>query len=191
MGIFKNFRKDNKGVTILALAVTVGVMFILAVMVSSTLKEDNGALKQVNVAKIEVLESTAREQVNNGVSALRFEIASLIASNRNYKANEHAGEIQDKLIQVLNNEIASLNGAFDYGDGKITGAANEFTVGYTGQDYQGACKNDSAKIVYTISLTDRGISVSGEVNATLKDQNGDDFEIDVGGTTPRFRNKIS
>ena len=107
--------KSSGGITLIALIVTIIVLIIIAGISIATLTSDNGILRQTNVAKVEQIEGTAREQVKLGISAMRLAIAEASAQDNSYRAIQNAGLIQAKLVEILNGDKEGLNGAFGFG----------------------------------------------------------------------------
>lgn len=173
-------RKNDKGITIVALMVTIIVLIILSGIVIATLKKDNGVLTQTSSAKVIRIEATSREQVELAVSAIRMAIGDASSKNNSYSAVKNANLIQQRLVEILNKDKESLDGTFDYGGNQITGEAEEITIGYTGNDYKNACNNSNAKIIYTIKLGQKSIEIIKETNSGLRDSDGSDPTINLG-----------
>ena len=94
--------RNQKGITLIALIVTIIVLIIIAGISIATLTADNGILRQVDSAKVETIEGTAREEVTLAMGALRIAIAQAQAEDNSYKANTKAGSIQLAMLQILN-----------------------------------------------------------------------------------------
>ena len=172
--------KSQKGITLISLIVTIIVLIIIAGIGVATLTADNGVLRQVNSAKVEQLEANAREQVKLAVSAVRIAIAEASAGDNSYRADNNTGKIQAKLVEVLNYDKSGLNGTFGFGGNDLAdnAAGSELKLSYTGDDYQNACNNANANIVYTITVGQKVIELTDEVNETLKSSTN----INVGNT---------
>ena len=107
-------------------------------------------------------------------------IEEAIANNGNYSAVANADKIQEVLVDVLEKDKAGLDGKFTIAD---TEEANKIAIKYVGNDYKNATNNTDAEIIYTIELGKGSIELVDEENSTLKDENGNDLEIDIGGNT--------
>ena len=59
--------KEEKGITLIALVITIIVLLILAGVTIATLTGDNGILTQADNAKTRNDEATAKEQINLAV----------------------------------------------------------------------------------------------------------------------------
>ena len=185
--------KNNKGVTLIALVVTTVVLVMIAGISMSSLTGNNGILNQVNVAKVEQIEATAREQVGLGVSAMKLAISEAAARDNSYDASKNAGLIQKKLVEMLNNDKSGLNGTFEYEEDNIeyTAEGTKITIIYKGDDYKNACNDTGAEIYYTITLGKKLIKITDEISATLKDENQNNVEIDVGVNTEKEQRYLS
>ena len=173
--------RNKSGITLIALIVTIIVLIIIAGISIATLTADNGVLKQVNSAKVQQLEATAREQVKLACAAMRLAIAEAAAKDNSYSAVEHANAIQVELLATIQADSTNLDGNKDsWTSSTANNGDTEFTITYAGQDYKSACNDNEAKIVYTIGLSQRAIEITNEVNSTLKDQNGNNVVFDIG-----------
>ena len=63
----KEQRKANKGITLIALVITIIVLLILAAVSIATLTGENGILSKANTAKIETVKAGAKEKVQMAV----------------------------------------------------------------------------------------------------------------------------
>ena len=72
--------KTNKGITLIALVITIIILLILAAISIATLTGENGILKKVNTSKQKTEEATARE---------KLELSLLSASTLKYTTNEY------------------------------------------------------------------------------------------------------
>ena len=103
---------------------------------------------------------------------MRLAIAEASAQDNSYKADQNAGLIQAKLVEILNGDKEGLNGAFDFGVKDLADNASGavITTGYTGDDYQNACNDENAKINYIIKLGQKTIELKSEKNTLLKNE---------------------
>ena len=154
--------RNQKGITLIALIVTIIVLIIIAGISIATLTADNGILRQVDSAKVAQIEGTAKEEVDLAMSALRIAIAQAQAEDNSYRANRHAKTIQAAMLSILNadTQLANKSGWTATpvaSDNATSTETEEFKIQYTGDDYQNACNNDNAIITYTIALTQSSI----------------------------------
>ena len=168
--------KSQKGITLIALIVTIIVLIIIAGISIATLTADNGVLRQVNSAKVSNIEGTAREQMDLAASAMRIAIAEAAAQDNSYRANKNVTAIQNELHEMLVNDTTALEAE---GWKKGTTGEGTFTITYEGDDYKNACNDDAAVITYTITLAQRSIEVT-DVATGIKGADGSDISIDIG-----------
>ena len=64
MNYEKNFKKQNNGITLIALVITIIVLLILAGVSIAMLTGDNGILTQSKQAKIETAKGSLKEEIN-------------------------------------------------------------------------------------------------------------------------------
>ena len=65
----KSESKNNRGITLIALVITIIVLLILAEVTIATLTGDNGILTKATEAKQKTMEATAKEKVQTEVMA--------------------------------------------------------------------------------------------------------------------------
>ena len=170
--------KNQKGITLIALIVTIIVLIIIAGISIATLTSNNGVLNQVNTAKVKQIESNAREQMDLACSALRLAIAEASAKDNSYKAYNNVDKIQDVLLDTVSKDSTGLE-ATGWKKGTLNNSEATFTITYEGDDYKNACNDDEAKITYTVSLTQKSIEVT-DVTTGIKGTDGSDINIDIG-----------
>ena len=66
--------RNNKGITLIALVVTIIVLLILAGVTIMALSGDNGILKQIRKAKTDTANAEAVERINMELNAMRAKI---------------------------------------------------------------------------------------------------------------------
>ena len=150
--------RNQKGITLIALIVTIIVLIIIAGISIATLTADNGILRQTDSAKIASIEGTAREEVDLACAAMRLAIAEAQAKNNNYNAKLNANKIQTALLAELNAD-KSLKGTWAADGSTVTDGSEvtSFDIKYTGEDYSNACNNPKADINVTINLAQGAI----------------------------------
>ena len=171
--------RNKRGITLIALIVTIIVLMIIAGISIATLTADNGVLRQTNLAKVMQIENTAREQVKLSCAAMRMAIAEAHAKNNNYSAKDNLAAIQSKLLEIIKADNVSLEqNGWDTNNRKD--GDGTFDITYTGGDYKQVCNNNKAEIIFTIKVGQKSIEIIKEDNSTLKDQDGNDVIIDIG-----------
>ena len=180
LNVKNNFTKSNQnGITLIALIVTIIVLIIIAGISIATLTADNGVLRQTNLTKVTQIESTAREQVGLACAAMRVAIAEAHAKDNSYSAVDNASLIQTKLKELIVADTVGLDkDSWDTSD--LNTDAGTFNITYDGDDYKQVCNDTNASITFEITLGQKSIEITDETNSTLKDQNGNSVEIDIG-----------
>ena len=152
--------KNNKGITLIALVITIIVLLILAGITIAMLTGDNGLLTKANDAKAKDIEASVDEKVRLAAAALRLEIAKETATDPHYDARKHTGTLKT----TLTNDLPLTTGSG--WNVEATPAANDdeatsgsFLIEYTGSDYTNARNKTNAKISYTITLGQQTVSV--------------------------------
>ena len=180
LNVKSNFTKSNQnGITLIALIVTIIVLIIIAGISIATLTADNGVLRQTNLAKVQQMEANAREQVSLACAAMRVAIAEAHAKDNSYTAKGNASLIQTKLKELIVADTVGLDkDSWDTSDLNVD--AGTFNITYDGDDYKQVCNDTNASITFEITLGQKSIEITDESNSTLKDQNGNDVELDIG-----------
>ena len=78
--------KNQKGITLIALVITIIVLLILAGVSIAMLTGNNGILTQANTSKSETAKAEAIEKINLALNAMKSEIYSQQVSNSTYNA---------------------------------------------------------------------------------------------------------
>jgi len=89
--------REQKGITLIALVITIIVLLILAGVTIAMLSGENGILTRATTTKEANAESTAREQSNLAYMAVRTEIAAQKVKDGTYKPSEHGSELLTKV----------------------------------------------------------------------------------------------
>ncbi len=134
--------KNQKGVTLIALVITIIVLLILAGVSIAMLTGDNGILTQANKSQVSTIEGNVKEAVRLAVQAAKMDAEQkAIASETTWRAEEHTADV----ITVLKKDLKEP----DY---NVTGTGATITIEYTGKDYVKATNETAAKITYTVTL---------------------------------------
>ena len=97
--------KNNKGITLIALVVTIIVLLILAGISIAMLTGENGILKNANDAKTQNAYYGADEQMKLAYMAVRTEIAAKTVANSSYDATSNSAA----LLEVVKNDLKDDN----------------------------------------------------------------------------------
>ncbi len=105
---------DNKGITLIALIVTIIVLLILAGVTIATLTGDNGILSQSQKAKSVNVYKSAEEQVKLATMAVKAEIVEKKAQSGTYNATDT--ESVNALKQIVVADLVSTGSGFEVAD---------------------------------------------------------------------------
>ena len=155
--------KNNKGITLIALVITIIVLLILAGITIAMLTGDNGLLTKSNEAKVTDMRATADEKVNLAVAAMNLELRKVKVTKSNYDPAVDTTDGSATIIDILSDDLkpnstdptaetdwivpANLPGTTD----------GSVTVTYKNAQFVKANGNKSR--TYTIQLTKAGIKL--------------------------------
>lgn len=128
----KNLRNE-KGITLVALVVTIIVLLILAGVSLSLVAGGNGIINKAATAQDKTLDSSAKEQVE-----LKL-------------AEAAADYYEDKYV----NGNSSIGDKKTYVEGKVVGSVGDYTVAGTSGSFT-VTKTSNSKQVATFSIDDEG-----------------------------------
>lgn len=168
--------KNNKGITLIALVITIIILLILAGITIAMLTGDNGLLTKSNDAKITDLEASATEKINLAVAAANLEMQTQLVSNSNYdpqSANVSTGtNTYRNAIEKLIDEDLKPDEDFTVAPktGCTSGSGNEtettaLTVTFQNTDYvsaKGASKTYTVTLNAPSSSNHNGITVAAD-----------------------------
>lgn len=148
---------NNKGITLIALVITIIVLLILAGVSIAMLTGENGILKQANTTKVAQIEGEVKEKVNLAIqSAKMYAEEKSVETSTGYSAAANLNsDIKTEMVKDLTTAdgyTVSATDATGSGDGKIT-------VTYTTDSYTSARNDSTAKITFTITVTENSFSV--------------------------------
>lgn len=159
--------KNQKGITLVSLVITIIVLVMLAGVAIVALMGDNSVLRQANSARVTNLESTVNEEVKLACAALRIAVAEAQAKNNSYSVIDNEAEISATLKRVLNDDT-NLSGAYEV---SAADANHKIVITYKGNDYSQATNDNEAAITFevqlaqsTIELVKDSMDASGLVN---------------------------
>lgn len=148
---------NNKGITLIALVITIIVLLILAGVSIAMLTGENGIIKQANTAKVAQIEGEVKEKVNLAIQTAKMyaEVKS-VETSTGYSAAENLTtdiktEMENDLTTTDGYKVSPTNGTAST-DGKII-------VEYTTPSYTSARNDSTAKITFTITVTENSFSV--------------------------------
>ena len=167
--------KNNKGITLIALVVTIIVLLILAGISIAMLTGENGILKNANDAKTQNAYYGADEQMKLAYMAVRTEIAAKTVANSSYDATANGNPAA--LLEVVKKDLNDDNW---YAEVK-TVTSGEDTITKIIMTYKDSAINTALSDGTALSLQ-KG-SVNGEITLT-KQSASYEFNTATASATP-------
>ena len=148
--------RNQKGVTLIALVITIIVLLILAGVSIAMLTGDNGILTQANKSQVSTIEGNVKEAVRLAVQAAKmYAQQEAIASNTTWTAEGNNEAIRNVLAEDLPNDTQKGGYTITQGD-----TASKIKIVYDGADYKKATNETNASITYTITLSGTTFTLS-------------------------------
>ena len=156
--------RNQKGITLIALVITIIVLLILAGVSIAMLTGDNGILTQANNAKVSQIEGQVKEEVNLAVQAAKmFAEQKAVETSTGWLASDadKLGTASDTagketVIGQLRNDLTTTKGyktiepttqvAATGTDGIPAGYTTSVKITYETDDYKSATNKTNAKI---------------------------------------------
>lgn len=170
--------RNQKGITLIALVITIIVLLILAGVSIAMLTGENGILTQANKSTVTNIEGKIDEEVKLAVQACKLAIENETATDNSWSAAINGIKDQSAIALADANTLTSetTNGviistlATDLSasgykisatatSGSTTAATRTITIEYTGSDYTKATNNSAAKITYVLDVTQHSVTI--------------------------------
>ncbi len=160
--------KNQKGITLIALVITIIVLLILAGVSIAMLTGDNGILTQTNKAKYTQIEGQVKEEINLAVQAAKmFAEEKAVSTSTGWLASNstNIGTADDtKDTQTIIGQLrADLT--TEKGYTSITPGTGKVTITYKTPSYSSATNYGSAQIVAEIGISNNKFTINS-VKAT-------------------------
>lgn len=141
--------KSEKGITLVALVITIIVLLILAGVTLMLAIGDNGILGRANDARVAQIDAEVKEQIELAFLSARMKVSSYLAANANDTTNVTAAKVALYIDEALDGPTdENTHTGADYVVTEPT-ASTEGKVTYTGNAYKTATGESAAKIEYT------------------------------------------
>ena len=177
-------KKNQNGVTLIALAVTIIVMLILAGATMATLTGENGIITQSRRSAASNTEGTVKENMTTAFNSVMLEVSMDRAGNEAYDAQ--ADENIQKYLDVIVDQI----GKNDAVANKITATGNTYsypTTGKTLAQVESATKGASKKYVtYVVKPTTNNTEKATYIYIDYYDTT---FKLDLTNEATKANNK--
>ena len=150
--------KNQKGVTLIALVITIIVLLILAGVSIAMLTGDNGILTQANKSQVSTIEGNVKEAVRLAVQAAKMDAEQkAIESTTTWRAEKNTATVKAVLAEDLPSSDYEITGENASGD---VATSTELTIVYKGADYAKATNTTNATITYTVTLSGTTFTIS-------------------------------
>ena len=154
--------KNQKGITLIALVITIIVLLILAGVSIAMLTGDNGILTQTNKAKYTQIEGQVKEEINLAVqSAKMFAEQKAVSTSTGWLAENNIGTASD--TATTETIIGQLRADLTTGKGYTTitpGTGTTITVTYDTDNYSSATNYNGAKIEAVIGISGNTFTIN-------------------------------
>ena len=136
-------KTNQKGITLIALVITIIVLLILAGVSIAMLTGENGILTRTKEAKISQIEGQVREEINLAVQAAKmFAEQKAVETDTGFLAEEQEAAIVDEMEKDLTTPKGYT----------VTAGEGAVNITYTTSDYESATNKDGANIKVEIGL---------------------------------------
>ena len=156
--------KNQKGITLIALVITIIVLLILAGVSIAMLTGDNGILTQTNKAKYTQIEGQVKEEINLAVqSAKMFAEQKAVSTSTGWLASGNIGETStddnsgtapETIIGQMREDLTK-----DKGYTEIKKGTGTVTITYKTSNYSSATNYADAKIVAVIKIENNKFTI--------------------------------
>ena len=154
--------REQKGITLVALVITIIVLLILAGVSIATLGGQNGILTNADKAKLASLEADAKEKIDIATTSIKTEIEAQIASNPTYKATDESNTTALQAKAITGVDAGLTSDASSTKDYKWTLNGTVLTLTYTTKAYVDLSKKVNG-------ATDANTKVVGSIDLSSKD----------------------
>ena len=149
--------KNQKGVTLIALVITIIVLLILAGVSIAMLTGDNGILTQANKSQVSTIEGNVKEAVRLAVQAAKLDAEQkAIANESGWRAEKKTNEVKAVLAKDLPSPDYEITGE----NATDLATKTTLTIKYKGADYAKATNTSGASITYTVELEGTKFTIS-------------------------------
>lgn len=157
--------KNQKGITLIALVITIIVLLILAGVSIAMLTGDNGILTQTNKAKYTQIEGQVKEEINLAIQAAKmFAEEKAVSTSTGWLASgnigtsstaNNSGTAPETIIGQMREDLTTEKGYtnIEAGTGKVT-------ITYDTDSYSSATNYADAKIVAEIGISNNTFTVN-------------------------------
>ena len=165
--------KSTKGITLIALVVTIIVVLILAGISIAMLTGENGILNNAKEARIANEAGTVDEQVKLATTVLNLEITKNRTKYSSYNATNFIDTATDGNITVEKSLVDILENELTDAKYTVTPGTNQITVAYSSPTYSKT---------YTIAVTKKLATLGEAANGEDEEDRDINIEFAITGT---------
>ena len=99
--------RNQKGITLIALVITIIVLLILAGVSIAMLTGKNGILTQANNAKAETTKAEAIEKINMSLNAVKSKIYEKQVSNSTWVPASGTNDVQTDIVKIMKEDLGT------------------------------------------------------------------------------------
>ena len=157
--------KNQKGITLIALVITIIVLLILAGVSIAMLTGDNGILTQTNKAKYTQIEGQVKEEINLAIQAAKmFAEEKAVSTSTGWLASgnigttsttDNTGAAPETIIGQMREDLTTEKGYTE-----IAAGTGTVTITYKTSNYSSATNYANAKIVAEIGISNNTFTVN-------------------------------
>ncbi len=111
---------NNKGITLIALVITIIVLLILAGVSIAMLTGQNGILTQANSSKTATTKAEAVEKINLALNAVKAKIYEQQVTTSTYSPLDSNNKVKTEISAVMTSDLPDLTENTSAVDGKYT-----------------------------------------------------------------------
>ena len=153
--------RNQKGITLIALVITIIVLLILAGVSIAMLTGDNGILTQTNKSKVAQIEGQVKEEVNLAIQAAKmYAEEQAVSTSTGYSADQHLATPNDDIITEMEKDLTSTKGYTVAGTNAASPSDGKITVQYTTPNYTSATNTAGATITLEITVSGNTFTLS-------------------------------
>ena len=157
--------KNQKGITLVALVVTIVVLLILAAVSIAMLRGDSGIISNAQKAKYANIEGEVIDKMNLAYNSVVTSIKVNEATQVGYKAVEHVPAYADEVYCDLVGNSNTLPFSAATGDLSLS-TTDGYTVTYTSDDFGGREGSRYTAITAEITITGNNATYTAPVRQT-------------------------
>lgn len=139
--------KNQRGVTLIALVVTIIVLIILAGVAIAALTGENGLITRSRESKKLQIEGEVRDEITLAIAAAKAFAENKSTVSAGFNAAADLGESTSLVNAEIVKDLTAAKGF------TVTPSAGSIAISYTTAAYQNACNNTAANSTISVTVT--------------------------------------